>query len=258
MLKPFVPGTVDYNGVMAANYSAGRALSPRAAETWRIAVTPFVPQRRDLTILDLGAGTGRFSALFADSFTAHVIGLEPALGMRAGATRQPVPNGVTFVAGRAEHIPLRDASCDVTWMSQVFHHLVDRAACAREMRRVLRRDGRVLLRGAFADGADGFPTLLHFFPGIAPIFDHIPSVSEAVATLEASGFELQAHRRIEQQTANSLREFAERTRLRADTSLSLLSDDEFADGMAALDRAAADEAEPSPVMELLDLIVFRA
>jgi len=43
MLRRFVPGTIDYNGLMAANYQQGRALSPQATDAWRAALAPFVP-----------------------------------------------------------------------------------------------------------------------------------------------------------------------------------------------------------------------
>ena len=257
MLRRFVPGTIDYNGLMAANYQQGRALSPQAAEAWRAALEPFIPQRKDLTILDLGAGTGRFASFLSQVFAGRVIGVEPAFGMRSNASPAALPNEVTFVGGSAEQIPLRDDTCDVAWLSQVLHHVRDRALCARELRRVLREQGRAFIRGALADSRDNFPTLLHFFPGIAPIFDDLPSIAETVSTFQSQGFTFEAHRRVEQQISASLREFADRTRLRADTSLALLSDDEFEAGMAALDAAAADESVPAPIFETLELLVLR-
>jgi len=177
--------------------------------------------------------------------------------MRSNASPAALPNEVTFVGGSAEHIPLRNDSCDVAWVSQVLHHVRDRALCARELRRVLREQGRVFIRGALADSRDNLPTLLHFFPGIAPIFDELPSIAETVSTFEGQGFVLEAHRRVEQQISASLCDFADRTRLRADTSLALLSDDEFEAGMAALDAAAAHESAPAPIFETLELLVFR-
>jgi hypothetical protein len=44
--------------------------------------------------------------------------------------------------------------------------------------------------------------------------------------------------------------------LRADSTLELLPDDEFADGMARLEAAAAAETSPSPVREALELVVY--
>lgn len=258
MLRPFTPGTIDYNGSMATNYPAGRALSPAAAATWIATIDPFVPRRAGLTILDLGSGTGRFSMLLSAAFGARVIGVEPAAGMRTFAAQSGHPPDVTFVAGTAERLPLAAGSCDVAWLSQVLHHLRDHDACAKELYQVLRPGGVVVIRSVFADGKDGFPTLLHFFPGISQIFSELPTVPATIAAFRRHGFVCEARRRVEQQTCASLQELADRTRLRADTSLALLSDSEFESCQAALDVAAARETRPTPVLEALQLLVFRS
>jgi hypothetical protein len=73
---------------------------------------------------------------------------------------------------------------------------------------------------------------------------------------EANGFALKEHRRVDQATAASLREFAERTRFRADTALALISDSEFQEGQAAIETAAAQEHVASSVVERIELLVF--
>jgi len=258
MRQRFTPGVIDYDGSMASHYPMGRALSAHSAATWRATIAPFLPRKSGLTILDLGSGTGRFSTFLADSFDARVIGVEPARGMRRLAARDAHPTTVAFVGGSAELIPLRDQSCDVAWLSQMLHHVPDRAACAAELRRVVRPTGRVIVRGTFAESPDGFPTLLHFFPGVREIFKDLPAVDETVATFKAHDLHLETHRRVTQQICGSLREFAARNRLRADSSLALLSDEEFETCQTALEDAAAAESQAEPVFETLDLLVFNA
>jgi ubiquinone/menaquinone biosynthesis C-methylase UbiE len=253
----FVPGVIDYNGVMATNYPAGRALSARATETWRLAITPFIPSTRNLTIVDLGSGTGRFASLLATRFSARVIGVEPAHGMRSIAMRESHPDAVAFVAGIAEKIPLRDACVDVVWLSQVLHHIRDLPVAAAELRRILREPGVVLIRGVLADGESGFPTLLHYFPGVRRVFKELPTIEDTVRTFGSQHLRLSERLRIQQQTCGSLKELADRTRLRADTSLTLLSDDEFAECQRGIEEAAEREFQPEPVIETLDLLVFR-
>jgi hypothetical protein len=68
---------------------------------------------------------------------------------------------------------------------------------------------------------------------------------------------LAEHRRVQQQTAGSLSEFAKRTQLRADTALTLISDSEFQEGQAAIETSAAHERTPTPVIEVIELLVFR-
>jgi ubiquinone/menaquinone biosynthesis C-methylase UbiE len=256
--RRFSPGAVDYDGTMAANFSGGRALSFETAEIWRSAIEPFLKTTQAALILDLGAGTGRFSSLLADWFEAEVIAIEPARSMLAVAAKGELSPRVAYVAGTAESIPLRDNTCDLAWLSQVFHHIRDRRACARELHRVLRRDGYVFIRGTFGDRLDGFPTLARFFPSTRLVCEDLPTTKHAAAIFQAEGFTLEGDSRIQQRTCRSLKEFGERTRLRADTALALISDEEFERGLAALKDAAVLEREPTPVLEILDLLVFRA
>jgi ubiquinone/menaquinone biosynthesis C-methylase UbiE len=255
--RPFSPGVIDYDGRMPANYLSGRALSREAASTWCAILAPFVQGAGRARIVDLGAGTGRFAAVFARSFEVQVIGVEPSRGMLTAGGVGPKPTNLAYVAGRAERIPLRDKSCDVAWLSHVWHHLQDRHGCARELGRILRPAGHVLVRGTFGDQLDGFPSLFHYWPGTRDVCQQLPTVSQTVAILEANGFVLTEHRRVQQTTSASLAEFAKRTRLRADTALALISDSEFWEGQAAIEKAATNEQMPSPVIEGIELLVFR-
>jgi ubiquinone/menaquinone biosynthesis C-methylase UbiE len=61
--------------------------------------------RSPLTVLDLGAGTGRFAAPLADAFDARVIAVEPSAKMRAEAERAGGHPRVAYGDGRATDIP---------------------------------------------------------------------------------------------------------------------------------------------------------
>jgi ubiquinone/menaquinone biosynthesis C-methylase UbiE len=242
---------------MSSRYQSGRALSVEAARTWTAIVAPFVRDVPPATILDLGAGTGRFAVRFALSFNATVIGIEPSAGMLAVAARQEKPKNLRYLAGTAQRIPLADASCDLVWLSHVWHHVADHQACARDLRRVLRRGAHVLVRGTFGDRLDGFPTLFQFWPASRAICAQLPRLQETIDVFEANALRLVQHRCIQQITAVSLREFAMRTQSRADSALALISDAEFEEGQLAIERAAGAEASPTPVVEIIEFLVFR-
>ena len=174
----FSPGVIDHDGRMSASYHSGRALSAEAASTWCATAAPFVREAGCARVLDLGSGTGRFSTLFARSFGTEVIGIEPSKGMLAAAAREERPGNLTYVVGAAENIPLRDNSCGLAWLSHVWHHIRDRHACARELRRVLGRESKVLLRGTFGDTLDGFPTLFRYWPATRGICQQLPTIRE--------------------------------------------------------------------------------
>ncbi len=86
--------------------------------------------------------------------------------------------------------------------------------------------------------------------------ESFPTLHETVETFASAGFEYETLRTVVQPTCVDLAELAQRTRLRADTTLALLTDDEFNQGQSGLERAAA-ESPSDPVIDTVDLAVFR-
>jgi ubiquinone/menaquinone biosynthesis C-methylase UbiE len=247
----FRPGLVRYDGAMSRNYDAARSLSADSARAWRDALGPYL--RNAPAVLDVGSGTGRFAIALAEWFGARVVGVEPARGMLDVAGHH---RAVRYVAGRAERLPVRAGAFDAALLSNVYHHVVDRRACSAELHRVLRRGGRVLIRGAFGDRLDGL-TLFDHFPEAKAVCEQFPTLEEAVETF-ADRFRVEAVTPVVTQTCASLKELAARTRTRADTTLALMPDDAFRRRQEALERAAAGETTPTGVQETLDLVVLRS
>jgi SAM-dependent methyltransferase len=255
--KVFEPGAVTYEGDLSSNYPMARMLSTETAGTWSGVLRPFLTTFYRPTVLDLGCGTGRFSTLISDRFGATVVGIDPSIAMLQTAVRNSEAGKAQYAAAQAEWLPLAESSCDVAWISQVVHHIRDRKACAAELHRVLRSNGVALIRGTFGDRLDGFPTLFKFFPGARQLTARFPTVGDISAVFEAEGFSLESTQRIQQKTCHSLREFATRTKLRADSTLVLLPDSEFEACQIALEEAASSERVPSPVIETIELLVLR-
>lgn len=84
-------------------------------------------------VLDLGAGTGKFTALLP-ARAGRVIAVEPSEAM-LDVLRAKLP-GVEAIAAGAESIPLPDASVDAVTVAQAFHWFDRDPACA-EIARVL-------------------------------------------------------------------------------------------------------------------------
>lgn len=246
---------VDYDQ-MAASYDRGRLLSLEGLEGWRAALAAWLPPPEGLSVLDLGAGTGLFATAIATWFDVAVVAVEPSAGMRHQARQARADARVAYVGGQAERLPLRDGYCGGAWLSAVIHHIGDLARCARELRRVLAPGGPLLIRSAFP-GRHERITLFRFFPGAQRIAETFPTVEATVAAFATAGFAFEALQPVPQVSAPSLRASVDRVRLRADSTLKLLSDEEFAKGLAALERAAAAETTPTPVVDHLDLLVLR-
>jgi ubiquinone/menaquinone biosynthesis C-methylase UbiE len=174
--------------------------------------------------------------------------------MRAVAEREHAPAGVSYLDGSAEAIPLPDASCDAALLSHVIHHVEDRAACTSELRRVVRPGGLVLARGVLGGRSVPFHD---FFPSAQSVdARRTPSVGEVVAMFSC-GFDHVASEVVDQETSPSLRDYYERVSLRAISTLELIGDEEFEQGIERMRRAAEDESEPASVIEQIDLVVFR-
>ncbi len=240
---------VDYDK-QSAVYDEGRTLPPEVTELWMVVARRHIPEAR--LILDLGSGTGRFSAALADTYEATVVGVEPSAGMRNRAASKPHDN-VHIVAGNAESLPLADDSCDLAWLSNVTHHFDDLVAASRELRRVTSSHGSVFVRGSFA--ARDHPSLYRFFPGTKEIIDSMPSLPDTIGAFQAAGFTSFYNENVEYKIADSLAEMLPRTRKRADSALELITDEEFASGLEQLEKAA--QVENGPVIDRLDVLVLR-
>jgi SAM-dependent methyltransferase len=93
---------------------------------------------RDLSCLDGGCGTGNYTHSLS-KVVGQVTGVEPNEGMRAKARAKMAGAGVGNVEvldGSLDQLPVRDASVDVVWITQVLHHLYDSSTTPRYGRRV--------------------------------------------------------------------------------------------------------------------------
>jgi SAM-dependent methyltransferase len=97
------------------------------------------------SVVDLGAGTGTLARGFARR-GCRVVGIDPAEPLLDEARRLDAAEGlrVEYRAGRAEDTGLPSASADVVCAGQAWHWF-DRTAAAREVARILRSDGAVVI-----------------------------------------------------------------------------------------------------------------
>lgn len=252
---PPVPRT-DYDR-MAPRYEAGRSLPDSGMQAWREALSTYLPPARSMPILDLGSGTGIWTRALARWFNVRVIGVEPSEGMRAVAEAAEPHPLIRYVPGRAEDIPLDAGSMGAAMLSTVIHHVSDVDTAVRELHRVLTPGAPVLVRSAFSDRTEGVPWL-RYFPDARPLAEaRWPRTDDVVGAFVRGGFSFAELRSIPQVSASNLREYGERIRTRADSTLDILDDAAFQRGMEALERDAGEEGGDDPVVVRLDLLVLR-
>jgi SAM-dependent methyltransferase len=245
---------MPYDASMAAAYGRGRRLRPDDINRWMAAALPFLPAAGG-HVLDLGAGTGRFSAALARACGAIVVACEPSAEMRARWTG--VDPRVHLVAGTAEALPLHNNVFDAVWASQVIHHVGDLPAFASNLRRVLKPAGHLLLRGGFGP-AEQLPLFPYFPQAWAPGSSLAISLSHIGDVLASSGIKLVEHLKIAQLMAGTTAELLDKVRSRSLSNLAALPDSAFERGCRELERAALAGDIPIPVVEHLDLVAFRS
>jgi len=250
-------GPVDYDRSQFQHqaYAKGRALSTRAIADYMRAFAEHLPTSRPLTGIDLGSGTGRFTPALAEAFGGSVYGVEPSDRMRAVAEAQSAHSRVAYLAGEGARIPRPDASADFLLMFLSFHHMPDQAAAAAEIARVLKPGGRVILRSTFKERIPD-----HWWRGFFPRSHAIEeamflSTDETRALFEGAGFSTLGLAQREIPFEGEIAAEVEKLKLRAVSTFEHMTEEELAEGFAAIDAAlVAGTIERKPTLG--DFMVF--
>ncbi len=128
---------------VAARYDlVNDVLSMGQDRAWRRRTVEAVDPRPGQLILDLAAGTGTSSEPFAYA-GATVVPTDLSLGMlEVGKQRRPA---LSFVAADALRLPYTDAAFDAVTISFGIRNVEDTAVALRELRRVTRPGGTLVI-----------------------------------------------------------------------------------------------------------------
>ena len=239
-----------------AGYDRARDHGPEMLALWTNQVERHIALSPRRTILDLGCGTGRFADALATHFEAIILGLDPSQKMLDQARAKRHGGRVHYARGSGEAIPLSDVSVDAVFISMAFHHFRDPRGVARECRRVLSEDGRVLLRTSTRDRISDYPYVPFFPPSLPLLETRLPTATFIGEVFQAAGFVTEAFELVVQTIAPSLAFYADKLAAGGDSILASLSTDDFEAGLSTL-RAHACVVEPEPVIEPIDFFVFR-
>ncbi|UFS58535.1 class I SAM-dependent methyltransferase [Subtercola endophyticus] len=140
-----------------------------------------------LAVVDVGAGTGKFTASLVSRGLA-VTAVEPDAVMRQTLAGN-LPS-VVAVSGTAEHMPLPDASADLVTFAQAWHW-VDVPTASAEVARVLKADGVLALVWNMRDNTVDWVARLSDIMGAsgAEEYDTIsPSIDPPMVAFEHARF----------------------------------------------------------------------
>ncbi len=156
------------------NYAQTRLADPRITEKL-VALLNLPPSS---TILDVGAGTGKYSRALAEH-GYQLIALEPSEVMQS----QCLPHAcVRFVQGSAESIPLPAYSAAGAIIVLALHHFTDLAAAFREITRVVGHGPIVLFTFDPAEFEKFW--LADYFPDIGRRFSSSSDLSAIVTKIQ--------------------------------------------------------------------------
>jgi len=129
-----------------------------------------------------------------------------------------------------------------------WHHVPDKPRAARELARVLRPAGRLLLRANFSDHHPGPWWLEHFPRGFEADASLFQPLHEVIATFTSAGWRVASFGTITEPSAGTRGDMLERLRLRTLSFFAQLSPGELEAGFRRLEQAvAADPGAPAPV-----------
>jgi SAM-dependent methyltransferase len=145
-------------------------------------------------VLDVGCGTGGFTAGIADRTRAEVVGCDRSASLLEHARQTSA--AAEWVEASAERLPFADESFDRVLMSLLLHQVDEPAQAVAEASRVLRRPGALVVRTVLpGDAAERVP--FRFFPTLARVqAEQMPSLEDLTAWIRAAGFERIQSRRV--------------------------------------------------------------
>jgi ubiquinone/menaquinone biosynthesis C-methylase UbiE len=239
---------IDYDTEQYRDYARGRALTEPQREAWISAFGAVLPGQRPLAGLDVGSGTGRFTPALAQAF-GPVRGVEPSVRMRETAAVQSRAPGVRYLAGSAEDLPVPSGSADYALMFLSWHHVQDKPRAVRELARVVRPGGRLLLRANFSDHHPRPWWLEHFPRGYEVDAALFQPLHEVIAMFTAAGWRVASFGTVAEPSYGTRGDMLQRLRLRTFSFFAQLSPAELETGFRRLEEAvAADPGAPTPVL----------
>lgn len=127
---------------LAAGYDARWSFYVATTQT---ATLDRLPRRDYPRVLDLGCGTGGLLAAMADEHpTATYCGLDLSSAM-LGRARTRLSPQILLLAGSADSLPFPSSTFDLVVSVSVLHFWLDPAVCLKEIHRVLRNGGDLVI-----------------------------------------------------------------------------------------------------------------
>lgn len=243
--------TSDHFDRLADRYSRLRA-SPEPLDPITRAVAELA-ELRGRRVLDVGCGPGTILGQLVRAYGVDGVGIDASARMIEVASRE-TPETDQFHVARAEELPFDDASFGAALARWVVHH-IDRPTAFREVLRVLRPGGRFVITTTDPDAVHTH-WMVPFFPSLVAIERaRFPSGEGLTGELAAAGFDPVRVVPFILERRLTRAEALEKLRGRAYSTFALMSEEEYAAGVAAADAGLPDIIEYA--LRLLNVVAVR-
>jgi SAM-dependent methyltransferase len=190
------------------------------------------------SVLDIGCGTGNYTALVEIISGAQVYGLDASQGMLERAAKKN-PR-LHLAIGDAADLPYEDGFFDFIFMTDVIHHIADINAMFRSIARVLKPFAKVCIATQSHRQIDA-RYVSEFFPATASVdkrrYPDVPEI--VVAAAEADLVHLRSEVIDEGHPVEIGDHFLELVAKKGYSMFHLITDEEYQTGLSSLKAALA-------------------
>ena len=150
-------------------------------------------------ILDLGCGNGNILKLLAQKIDASLYGLDISENMISEAKKR-LGNNAELTVGEAENLPYSDDQFDAIICNASFHHYPNPVKALKEIKRILKKGG-ILILGDPTAPFNWYLKILNYFLKYSNSGDYkIYSEKEIKYLLTSSGFTVENCKKINYRT----------------------------------------------------------
>lgn len=156
--------TIDLNDLGDINFNAMRYFNPRIRDEWIKKIANEIPPGSK--VVDVSSGNRPYMELFSHcEYFSHEFEGNENINDTFRAKRDETKHD--FV-GDITSLPIENESFDVVLCTEVFEHVPEPIEAMRELVRVCKKGGKIIVTAPFTSGSHQQP--YHFYAGFSPEF----------------------------------------------------------------------------------------
>lgn len=223
----------DYSKI-STNYDRGRPISEDTINILFDYIKEIVGKDKEIKLLDLGCGTGRFSLLFVYKLGYSVVGADTSKEMLKKAIIKDKNRKIQWEIQDAQSLKYSDKTFDIVFISHLLHHVDRPIDVVKESFRVLKPGGILFNRYGAMENIQNDPEH-KFFPGVLEI-DKVrtPTKKQVELWFHQAGFINIKSKIFKQNTWKNAIERWERNKLKPTSVLTMITKSDLDKGLKKL------------------------